>query len=92
MGLKADLTSEVATIFRSAWEQRDGEKVPEAEDLKLGNDADIPVTRFVRRPRPGAASGSMSGIEVLVMGGETNTYWLGGDFSYVTSASVDKWR
>ncbi len=27
-----------------------------------------------------------------VMGGETNTYWLGGDFSYVTSASIDKWR
>src|SRR5215472_6832281 len=40
---------------------------PYASYLKLGNDADIPVTRFVRRPRPGAASGSMSGIEVLVM-------------------------
>jgi class 3 adenylate cyclase len=39
MGLKDDLVSEVATIFRSAWEERDGEKVPEAEDLKLGNDA-----------------------------------------------------
>ena len=34
----------------------------------------------------------MSGVEIVVMGGETNTYWLGGDFSYVTSASVDKWR
>lgn len=65
---------------------------PYASYLKLGDDADIPVTRFVRRPRPGAASGSMSGIEVLVMGGETNTYWLGGDFNYVMSASVDKWR
>lgn len=27
-----------------------------------------------------------------VMGGETNTYWLGRDFSYVTSASIDSWR
>ncbi len=39
MGLKGDLESEVATIFRSAWTERDGDKVPEAEDLKLGNDA-----------------------------------------------------
>jgi hypothetical protein len=65
---------------------------PYASYLKLGEDADIPVTRFVRRQRPGAASGPMSGIEVIVLGGETNTYWFGGDFSYVTSASVDKWR
>lgn len=39
MGLKEDLEAEVATIFRSKWTERDGEKVPEAEDLKLGNDA-----------------------------------------------------
>jgi class 3 adenylate cyclase len=39
MGLKDDLASEVATVFRSAWDERDGEQVPEAEDLALGNDA-----------------------------------------------------
>lgn len=39
MGLKSDLESEVATIFRSRWSERNGDKVPEAEDLKLGNDA-----------------------------------------------------
>jgi len=39
MGLKEDLEAEVATIFRSPWTERDGETVPEAEDLKLGNDA-----------------------------------------------------
>jgi class 3 adenylate cyclase len=39
MALKATLESEVATIFRSSWATRDGDKVPEAEDLKLGNDA-----------------------------------------------------
>jgi len=57
---------------------------PYGSYLKLGKEADIPVSRFVRRPRPGAASGSMFGIEVIVLGGETNTYWFGGDFSYVT--------
>jgi hypothetical protein len=65
---------------------------PYGSYLKLGEEADIPVSRFVRCPRPGAASGSMFGIEVIVLGGETNTYWFGGDFSYVTSASVDRWR
>ena len=39
MALKATLESEVTTIFRSSWATRDGDKVPEAEDLKLGNDA-----------------------------------------------------
>lgn len=39
MGLKDDLEAEVATIFRSSWTERDGETVPEAENLKLGNDA-----------------------------------------------------
>jgi class 3 adenylate cyclase len=39
MGLKDELASEVATIFRSVWDERDGEQVPEAEDLTLGNDA-----------------------------------------------------
>jgi class 3 adenylate cyclase len=39
MGLKDDLTTEVGSIFRSAWSERDGDKVPEPEDLKLANDA-----------------------------------------------------
>jgi class 3 adenylate cyclase len=39
MALRGDLESEVATIFRSTWTKRDGDKVPEAEDLKLVNDA-----------------------------------------------------
>jgi len=64
---------------------------PYASYLK-GDDSEIPVSPFVRRPRPGAATGSMSGIEVIVLGGETNTYWFGSDFSHVTSASIDKWR
>jgi len=39
MGLKDDLAEEVKKIFRERWTTRDGEKVPEAADLKLANDA-----------------------------------------------------
>lgn len=39
MGLFEDLTDEVDTIFRKTWTVRDGQVVPEAEDLKLSNDA-----------------------------------------------------
>jgi len=33
-----------------------------------------------------------SPISIIVVGGGTNPYWVGGDFSYVSSSSVDKWR
>ena len=39
MGLKQDLENEVDSIFRTQWQERDGRKVPEPEDVKLGNDA-----------------------------------------------------
>lgn len=39
MPLKADLESEVSSIFRSQWEERDGTVVPGDNSLKLGNDA-----------------------------------------------------
>jgi class 3 adenylate cyclase len=39
MALKEDLEREVATIFRSQWSERDGQVVPEPENLRLGNDA-----------------------------------------------------
>ena len=39
MGIKEDLISEVKKIFKSKWEERDGDIVPGNEDLKLGNDA-----------------------------------------------------
>ena len=66
---------------------------PYASYLKMG-DGEIPFQRFYRRGRPGAPPdpNPKSSIEIIVLGGETNTYWAGGDFSYVTSASVDKWR
>ena len=39
MPLTGDLTQEVKNIFGTFWQERDGQKVPEAEDVKLGNDA-----------------------------------------------------
>jgi class 3 adenylate cyclase len=39
VGLKADLESEVGTIFRSRWTERDGTVVPDDTSVTLGNDA-----------------------------------------------------
>jgi len=39
MGLADDLTSEVKSIFATMWKERDGQKIPEPIDVKLGNDA-----------------------------------------------------
>lgn len=34
-----DILTEISEIFREKWAERDGRKVPEADDLNLGNDA-----------------------------------------------------
>jgi class 3 adenylate cyclase len=39
MGLTADMKQEVEQIIKTQWVERDGTKVPEPEDVKLGNDA-----------------------------------------------------
>ncbi len=39
MALGDDLKSEVTKIFKGQWTTRNGQTVPESEDLKLGNDA-----------------------------------------------------
>jgi class 3 adenylate cyclase len=39
MALADDLKSEVASIFATNWKERDGQVIPEPEDVKLGNDA-----------------------------------------------------
>jgi class 3 adenylate cyclase len=39
MSLKDDLSEEVSKIFRSKWSVREGQKIPDVEDVKLGNDA-----------------------------------------------------
>ena len=39
MGLLEDIRREVAMIFAANWQRRAGKVVPEAEDVRLGNDA-----------------------------------------------------
>jgi hypothetical protein len=53
---------------------------PYADWLKLPRDAKIP-----RIARP-------SSINILAVGGGNNLFWQAGDFGYISSASVDKWR
>ena len=53
---------------------------PYASYLKMPPDSMVP--RFA----------SPRGINIVVVGGETNAYWFASDFSYLTSVSVDKWR
>lgn len=72
---------------------------PYATYLKMGPSMVIPVSRYTREsPTPSAfmaskeTAESATTIEIVVTGGGTNTFWSGGDFSHVTSTSVDKWR
>jgi hypothetical protein len=53
---------------------------PFAGWLKLPRDARIPL---IARP---------SNINIISVGGGTNLFWQAGDFGYLSSASVDKWR
>lgn len=41
MALRDNLQREVADIFATHWQTRNGFKVPEAENVRLGNDAVI---------------------------------------------------
>jgi hypothetical protein len=73
---------------------------PFASYLRLGESASLPVSPFTRRPLAAKAPAQgripagppRSPIEIIVVGGGTNAFWVAGDFSYVSSASVDKWR
>ena len=72
---------------------------PFASYLKAGENGVIPISRFAERltiGNPVNAFGIFpeirTPIEIIVTGGGTNTYWSGGDFTYSSSASVDKWR
>ncbi len=53
---------------------------PFASWMKLPRDAKIPQIA------------SPSSINILSLGGGTNLFWQAGDFGYISSASVDKWR
>ncbi len=55
---------------------------PYASWLKYPEGSYVPVSSF--KPE--------TPIEIIVVGGETNPFFLVGDFRHVSSASVDKWR
>jgi hypothetical protein len=74
---------------------------PFAGWLKRGkNDVVVPSSRYRRISRAAGSGGAFSSlggetsasIEIIVTGGGTNTFWGGGDFGYIGSASVDQWR
>jgi hypothetical protein len=68
---------------------------PFASYLKLGPNASLPVSPFAKNPVPTDEASfppPAVPIEIIVVGGGTNPYWVAGDFSYASSASVDKWR
>ena len=71
---------------------------PYAGWLKQGQGVTLPVSRFKGRRGPTNFMASKdnnettTSIEIVVTGGGTNTFWSGGDFGYVGSASVDQWR
>jgi len=79
--------------FKSAWaywacrpddlqKAKDGVE-PYASWLKLPEGALVPEPVFFDPKKP---------IEIMVLGGQTNPFWQAGDFNYVGSASVDKWK
>ena len=39
MGALSDIKNEVAEVFATKWQKREGQVVPEADDVQLGNDA-----------------------------------------------------
>jgi hypothetical protein len=43
-------------------------------------------------PEAKLSLGAKSDTEVIVVGGGTDPYWSGGDFRYISSASIDKYR
>jgi hypothetical protein len=72
---------------------------PYAGWLKKGKGAIVPVSRYKGRRRYNSNfmatkdnNEPTTSIEIVVTGGGTNTFWSGGDFGYVGSASVDQWK
>jgi hypothetical protein len=73
---------------------------PFASYLKFGENGVIPIPRFSERLTLGVPVNAFGGafpvsrtpLEIIVTGGGTNSYWSGGDFTYSSSVSIDKWR
>jgi hypothetical protein len=65
-------------------------------DMKKAKDGIEPFATWLKYPEgalvPGSTFPSPNAIEVLVVGGEANPCLQLGDFSYISSASIDKWK
>ena len=83
--LKKNGTSPAASYFRRR-----------GDDLKKAKEGVEPFATWLKLPAgsfvPVSPFGPKNPIEILVVGGATNALMMVGDFSYVASASVDKWR
>jgi len=83
----------------NALEQAKAGVEPYAGWFKKGKGAVVPVSRYKGRRRNNSNfmasqdnNEPTTSIEIVVTGGGTNTFWSGGDFGYVGSASIDQWR
>ena len=85
--------SEYWTIYPSDLQKAKAGVEPYASWLKLPEGALVPVPRFSpKKPPEIPATIQPEPITLIVIGGETNSWYFAGDFFYVASASVDKWR
>jgi hypothetical protein len=61
VGVKEELQSEVSSILRESWTERDGRVVPEPENIGLKNDAvNLDATILTRQKNSWVSSGSGS--------------------------------
>jgi hypothetical protein len=84
---------EYFTIYPSDLEKAKKGVEPYASWLKLPEGALVPVPKFrFSKPPEIPVRVHKEPVTVIVLGGETNPWYFAGDFYYVESASVDKWR
>jgi hypothetical protein len=66
---------------------------PYASWLKLPQGATIPIKKFrLEKPPEVPFRRHEEPISLIVLGGKTNHWYYVGDFFYLTSASIDRWR
>jgi hypothetical protein len=85
--------SEYWRIYPSDLEKGKAGVEPYASWLRLPEGALVPVPRFSpKKPPEIPANMQPEPITLIVVGGGTNPWFFAGDFYYVASASVDKWK
>jgi hypothetical protein len=66
------------------------------DDLESAKAGVEPFASWLNLPLEGKTThpliSSNAPVEMLVVGGGTDAFWMAGDFRYMGTASVDKWR